>query len=105
MGDFAMQLWDGEQWPAQGETRPRFKPIWRSPSVVRGLLSQPDSLSFGEAFVYNQLDIQGSLLDIFAPADRLMTIPWSCAEKCPWLAQLWSIPAPTYARTGIFGGW
>jgi len=76
----------------------------RTPSVVRGLFSQPDSLSFGEAFVYNQLDIKGSLLDIFAPADRLMAIPWSFAEKCRLLLQLWSIPAPDYARMGLFGG-
>ncbi|MGZ8433855.1 MAG: class I SAM-dependent methyltransferase [Candidatus Binatia bacterium] len=102
--DFAVQLWDGEQWPAQADVRPRFKLILRSPGVVRGLFSRPDSLSFGEAFVFNHLDIKGSLLDIFAPADRLMTIPWSFAEKCRLLTQLWSIPAPTYARTGLFAG-
>ena len=102
--DFAVQLWDGEQWPAQAEQRTRFKLILRNPSVVRGLFSQPDSLSFGEAFVYNQLDIKGSLLDIFAPADRLMTLPWSFVEQCRLLTQLWSIPAPRYARQGLFAG-
>jgi len=90
--DFALELWDGEHWPAQLGNRPRFELILRSPSVVRGLFSQPDSLSFGEAFVYNQLDIRGSLLDIFAPADRLMTIPWTFAEKCRLQQNLWSIP-------------
>jgi cyclopropane-fatty-acyl-phospholipid synthase len=102
--DFAVRLWDGEQWPAQAPHRPRFHLILRSPSVVRGLFSQPDSLSFGEAFVYDQLDIKGSLLDIFTPADRLMAIPWSFAEKCRLLRHLWSIPAPSYARTGLFAG-
>jgi hypothetical protein len=70
--DFAVQLWDGEQWPAQAPHRPRFHLILRSPSVVRGLFSQPDSLSFGEAFVYDQLDIKGSLLDIFTPATPIL---------------------------------
>ena len=42
---------------------------------VRGLFGRADSLSFGEAFVYNQVDINGSLLDIFAPADRLINHP------------------------------
>jgi cyclopropane-fatty-acyl-phospholipid synthase len=102
--EFAVELWDGEQWPAQPGSRPRFKLILRTPSVVRGLLSQTDSLSFGEAFVYNHLDIEGSLLDIFAPADRLMTIPWSFAQKCRLLQQLWSIPPPDYARSGLFAG-
>ena len=102
--DFALELWDGEHWPAHLGNRPRFELILRSPSVVRGLFSQPDSLSFGEAFVYNQLDIRGSLLDIFAPADRLMTIPWTFAEKCRLQQNLWSIPTPNYAPRGLFAG-
>lgn len=102
--EFAVELWDGERWPAPSGSRPRFELILRTPSVVRGLFSQPDSLSFGEAFVYNQLDIKGSLLDIFVPADRLMTIPWSFAEKFRLQQQLWSIPAPNYARRGLFAG-
>jgi len=72
--------------------------------VVRGLFSQPDSLSFGEAFIYNQLDVRGSLLEIFPPADRLMTIPWSFTDKCRLFQQLCSIPAPNYARVGLFAG-
>lgn len=40
----------------------------------------------------------------FAPADRLMTLPWSFAEKWRLLQQLWAIPAPSYARTGLFAG-
>ncbi len=102
--DFAVELWDGEQWPAQTDNRPRFKLMLRTPSVVRGLFSRPDSLSFGEAFVFNRLDIMGSLLDIFAPADRLMTIPWSFTEKCRLLPRLLSIPPPSYGQTGLFGG-
>ncbi len=102
--DFAVRLWDGEQWPAQRSNRPRFELILRTPSAVRAMFSQPDSLSFGEAFVYNQVDIKGSLLDVFAAADRLMTVPWSFAEKCRLLQRLWSIPAPQYARRGLFSG-
>ena len=100
--DFALELW--EHWPAQLGNRPRFELILRSPSVVRGLFSQPDSLSFGEAFVFKQLDIRGSLLDIFALADRLMTIPWTFAEKCRLQQNLWSIPTPNYGRRGLFAG-
>jgi len=102
--EFAVQLWDGEKWPAQTAEPARFELVVRTPSAVRGLFGRADSLSFGEAFVYNQVDINGSLLDIFAPADRLINIPWSLAEKCQLLPQLLSIPAPRYSRTGLFGG-
>ena len=102
--DFAVTLWNGERWPAHSDNPPLFELILRTPSVVRGIFSHPNSLSFGEAFIFNHLDIKGSLLDIFAAADRLMTIPWRFAEKCRLLQQLWSIPPPRYARTGLFGG-
>src|SRR5258706_2686456 len=62
--EFALKLWDGERWPAQPGHRRRFELILRTPSVVRGLVSQPDSLSFVEAFIYIQLYIRGSLLDV-----------------------------------------
>ena len=102
--EFAVELWDGEQWPAQMPGPARFKLLVRAPSAVRALFSRPDSLSFGEAFIYNQVDIKGSLLDIFAPADRLLNIPWSLADKYQLLRHLWAIPAPNYARSGLFAG-
>jgi len=102
--EFAVELWDGEQWKAQTPEPERFKLVLRTPSAVRGMFSRPDSLSFGEAFVYNQVDIKGSLLEIFAPADRLIKIPWSLADKCRLLPQLLAIPAPRYARSGLFAG-
>lgn len=102
--DFAVELWDGEQWPARNAAGARFKLVLRTPGAVRALFSRADSLSFGEAFVYNQVDIKGSLLETFAPADRLMTLRWSFAEKCRLLPELLSIPAPSYARSGLFAG-
>jgi cyclopropane-fatty-acyl-phospholipid synthase len=102
--EFAIELWDGEIWPAQTPEPACFKLILQAPSAVRALFSRPDSLSFGEAFIYDQVDIEGSLLDIFAPADRLLSIPWSFADKCQLLRQLWAISAPEYVRTGLFAG-
>ena len=102
--EFAVELWDGEEWPAQAPGPARFRLIVRAPSAVRGMFSHADALSFGEAFVYNQVDIEGSLLDIFAPADRLLNIPLSVADKYRLLRRVWAIPAPSYARTGLFAG-
>jgi len=102
--EFAVELWDGEQWPAQTAEPARFKLVLRTPSAVRAMFSRPDSLSFGEAFVYNQVDVKGSLLETFAPADRLMKIHWSLAQKCRLLLRLLAIPTPSYARTGLFAG-
>jgi len=102
--EFAIELWDGERWPAQPGKRARFDLVLRSPGVVRALFGRPDALSFGEAFVYNQMDVRGCLLDTFAPADHLMTIPWSLGEKFRMQQKIWSIPACNYSRNGLFAG-
>jgi len=85
--EFAVQLWDGEQWPPEPEGPADFKLIFRSPNVVRSMFSDISSLSFGEAYIYGHLDVEGSLIDVFESGDRLLTIHYPAAEKLrrlPW---------------------
>jgi hypothetical protein len=51
-----------------------FQLIFRTPNVVRSIFSIVSTLSFGEAYIYGDLEVQGSFIDIFESADRLMTI-------------------------------
>ena len=101
--DFAVELWNGEVWPAQS-ANPRFKLIFRSPQAVRAMFSRPSALSFGEAYIYGYLDVEGSLLDVFKSGERLLTIDYSWLEKLEMACRLRSIPAPNYPRDGVFGG-
>lgn len=101
--DFAVELWNGEVWPAKSKI-PLFKLIFRSPEVVRAMFSHPSALSFGEAYIYGYLDIEGSLLDVFQSGEQLLNIELPWAEKLHMARQLWSIPAPDYRRGGVFGG-
>ena len=101
--DFAVELWNGELWPAES-ARPAFKLIFRSPNVVRAMFGRPSALSFGEAYIYGYLDVEGSLLDVFQSCERLLTIDFSWTEKLRMAQWLWSIPAPDYPRGGVFGG-
>src|SRR5262249_37426241 len=101
--DFAVELWDGEVWPAESG-RPLFKLIFRSPKIVRAMFSHPSALSFGEAYIYGYLDVGGALLEFCKSGERLLTIDLSWMEKFQLARQLWSIPAPDYPRGGVFGG-
>ena len=80
--DFAVELWNGELWPAES-AKPAFKLIFRSPKVVRAMFSHPSALSFGEAYIYGYLDVEGSLLNVFKSGERLLTIDVSWMEKWP----------------------
>lgn len=102
--EFAVELWDGEQWPPEPNGPPDFKLIFRTPNVVRSMFSDVSSLSFGEAYIHNDLDIQGPLIDVFESGDRLLMIHFSPSEKLRLARWLWSIPAPKYPRSGIFSG-
>lgn len=102
--EFAVQLWDGEQWPPEPEGPADFKLIFRSPNVVRSMFSDISSLSFGEAYIYGHLDVEGSLIDVFESGDRLLTIHYPAAEKLRLARWLWSIPAVKNPANGTFGG-
>lgn len=57
--DFQIQLWDGTLW---GETiHPRFTLILKNPVALRALLQSPSELTLGEAYIYDDFDIQGDI--------------------------------------------
>lgn len=57
--DFQVRFWDGALW---GETvHPRFVLILKNPVALRALLQSPSELSLGEAYIYDDYDIQGDI--------------------------------------------
>ena len=102
--EFAVQLWNGEQWPPEPTGPADFKLIFKTPNVVRSIFSDVSSLSFGEAYIYGHVDVQGSLIDIFESGDRLLAVHYPPSEKLRLTRWLWSIPPPNYPRDGIFSG-
>ncbi|MGH7873363.1 MAG: SAM-dependent methyltransferase, partial [Candidatus Binatia bacterium] len=69
--EFAVELWDGEQWPPEPSDVAEFKLVFHTPNVVRGMFGEASALSFAEAYIYGGLDIDGSLIDVFEAGDRL----------------------------------
>ena len=102
--EFAVELWDGEQWPPERNAPADFKLIFRTPNVVRSMFSNMSALSFGEAYIYGHLDVQGSLSDVFESADRLLGIHYPPSDRLRLARWLWSIPPLKYPRSGIFSG-
>lgn len=104
MRPFAVQLWDGERWLSQAGGPARFTFVFRTPNAVHGMFSRASSLSFGEAYIYGHIDVEGPLAEVFEVGDQLMTIPWSLVDKIHLAHWLWSIPAPNYPREGAYSG-
>jgi cyclopropane-fatty-acyl-phospholipid synthase len=67
----AFRLWDGTVARVGGHGESPFAVVFRSPRVLGRLLRRPTPLSFGEAFVQGDIDIEG---DVFAAMEAANAI-------------------------------
>ena len=61
--DFQVRFWDGTSWGA--ERQPRFTLVLKHPGALRAMFSRPSELTLGEAYVYDDFDIEGDIEAIF----------------------------------------
>jgi cyclopropane-fatty-acyl-phospholipid synthase len=74
--DFAICFWDGSQWPAETGS-PRFRLIFRHPDALRCmLLKTTTELPVCEAYICDNLDVEGSLEAAVPVAYHLMGRRW-----------------------------
>lgn len=68
--DFQVQFWDGAR---LGEAfHPRFTLILKNPVALRALLQSPSELTLGEAYIYDDFDIQGDIESALDLSDYLL---------------------------------
>ncbi|MDR3746565.1 MAG: hypothetical protein P4M04_00150 [Acidobacteriota bacterium] len=78
--DLAIRFWDGPSW---GNTRdPRFTFVLRHPAALRRMLSGANELTLGEAFIYDDFDVEGDLEAAFEFAEYLWRTRWNSARSC-----------------------
>ncbi len=78
--NFQVRFWDGSSWGAS--IGAKFTLILKNPWSLRELFLSPSELSVGEAFIYDDFDVEGDLEAAFEFADRLF------AEELPLGAKL-----------------
>jgi cyclopropane-fatty-acyl-phospholipid synthase len=79
--NFEVRLWEGSRWPA--ETDPtRFTLVLKHAGALRRMFHNPTSdLSLGEAYIYDDFDVEGDIEAAFPVADYLMSLDWSLAAR------------------------
>ena len=68
--DFQVRLWDGNAWGAVEQ--PRFTLVLKHPGALRAMFSRPSELTLGEAYIYDDFDIEGNIEAAFQLADYLL---------------------------------
>jgi cyclopropane-fatty-acyl-phospholipid synthase len=79
--NFEVRLWEGSRWPA--ETDPtRFTLVLKHAGALRRMFQNPTSdLSLGEAYIYDDFDIEGDIEAAFPVASYLMSLDWGLAAR------------------------
>ena len=102
--DFAVQLWDGSRWePSAGEPT-RFTIRLRHPGALRAMFWPPDDLAMGEAYIFDDFDIEGSIDSVFPLVDDLFADQkLGLAGKLQQAKRLFTLPAPRRQRDSDHG--
>lgn len=93
-GSFAVRLWDGTVWgdPAHSP----FVFVLKHPGALRSMFLSPNAVSLGEAFIYDDFDVEGDLEAAFAFGDSFLDHGYSVTGKVRLGALLTRLPAVSH---------
>jgi cyclopropane-fatty-acyl-phospholipid synthase len=80
--NLAVRFWDGSVWRLRSDHRTDATLVLRHPESLSRMLRWPVQLAIGEAYIYDDIDVHGSLDTLLPLADHLMQRRWSLMD---WL--------------------
>ncbi len=92
----AMRAWNGEVW-GPGDARATI--VLNHPGALRALFLPPNDLSAGEAYIYDDIDIEGSILEVVEFAERLQSAQSRNLASVRLYRQLRKLPAENRRST------
>lgn len=90
--DFTVRLWDGTTWAPAPEQPSRFTLVLRHPGALRRMFWRATHLSTGEAYIYDDYDVEGDLVAFVALLRRLDGEKRGLREKLRLGVQLLRLP-------------
>ena len=91
---FAVRLWEGTTWKSKPESgeQPRFTLVLQHPGALRKMFLPPSELNLGEAYIYNDFDIEGDIEAVFPLGDQIMDAHWGKMAQVRYGKRLLSLP-------------
>ena len=78
---FAIQLWDGWRWSSSMAARPACTIVLRNPRALKSLIAEPNEIALGEAFIHEDLDVEGDIFSVFSVGEHLLNRPRTLRQK------------------------
>lgn len=100
--DVAIRLWDGTTWKPESEAgKPtRCTLVLQHPGALRKMLLPPNDLTLGEAYIYNDFDIEGDTAAIFPLIEYFLDGYRGRVELLRYGKRLLSLPKLERPRPG-----
>jgi len=100
--NFAVRLWDGTTWQPEPESAEpkRFTLVLQHPGALRKMFLPPSELNLGEAYIYNDFDIEGDVTAVFPLADQFINRHRGKVAQVRYGKRLLSLPKTSQARSG-----
>jgi len=90
--DFAIRLWNGDIWGDRDS--PRFSLVLKHPGSLRRMLLGANQLTLGEAYIFDDFDIEGDVEAAFEFGDYLMQHELELTERLRLAGLLLRLPHP-----------
>jgi cyclopropane-fatty-acyl-phospholipid synthase len=98
--DFAVRLWDGTLWePTPGQTA-KFTLVLRHPGALRRMFWRATHVGVGEAYIYDDYDIEGDMAAFIHVLRHLHYQKRSFRQRLRLATWLWRLPNTRLPRRG-----
>jgi len=98
--DFAVRAWDGSTWEPDAGQPARFTLVLQHPGAVRKMFWPPRPYTLGEAYIYDDIDIEGDIHAFFAVISYLYEMRPGLRRRLRWLRRLFALPGGERPRAG-----
>jgi cyclopropane-fatty-acyl-phospholipid synthase len=78
---FALRLWDGSAWRTGDNPAPACTIVINKPAALAALIAAPNEITLGEAFIREELNVEGDLFSAFDVAEHLFRRPQSLRHR------------------------
>ena len=98
--DFSVRAWDGSVWEAEAGCPERFSMVLRHPGAARRMFLTPSERGLGEAYIYDDFDIEGSLECALPMAEHLFRLHPGPLDRLRLVSLLLSLPSRLRTMSG-----
>jgi cyclopropane-fatty-acyl-phospholipid synthase len=98
--DYAFRFWDGSVWEAEPGQSTGFTMVLQHPGALRAMFLRSSENTIGQAYIYNDFDIEGSIESAFPMTEHLLGLHLSIADRIRIASMLLTLPSHHSPRVG-----